>query len=175
MAQASVVLLLETAAEVHTRYTGGDSLEKMLSVGASLANGLVESGLHVLLGFESGRLLSVTNRPQLETALDAMARFDARQGASHIALLAQLTPHAVRSAVPWLVTTRAGWERVGGHPLAARLQTLLLDERMPHKGDVSGFRDGPAGKVTWIPLEDPGHRRLREAWKEVFAAPESLV
>jgi hypothetical protein len=108
MAQASVLLLLETAAEVHTRYAGGDSLEKMLSVGARLANGLVESGLHVLLGFEPGRLFSVNNRPQLETALDAMARFDARQGASHSALLAQLTPYALRSGVPWLVTTRAG-------------------------------------------------------------------
>ena len=104
-----------------------------------------------------------------------MARFDARQGASHIALLAQLTPHALRSGVPWLLTTRAGWERFVGHPLAARLKTLLIDERTPQNGEVSGFREGPAGKVTWIPLEDPGHRRLREAWKEVFVAPESLV
>jgi uncharacterized protein (DUF58 family) len=173
--QAAVVLLLETAAEVHARHAGGDSIEKTLSVGASLANGLVEGGLHVTLGFEPDRLFSVSNRPQLEAALDAMARFDGPRGAGHGALLAQLTPRTVRAGSPWLVTTLAGWERVAGHPLAGRLKALLIDEREPNSGTSNRPPYRPAGEVTLIPLADPGHRRLRDAWEEVLGAPQVVV
>jgi uncharacterized protein (DUF58 family) len=179
VAKASVVLLLETAAEVHAAAGPGrsDSLEKTLSVGASLASGLVEGGLHITLGFEPGRLFSIGNRPQLEVALDAMARFDPSQGASRDVLLAQLNGRAVRSEVPWLVTTLSGWNRSGGPLEMTNDQSPMTkpEESLVLATGRGSLVIGHWSFATLIPLADPDHRRFHAVWKEVLVGLETLV
>jgi uncharacterized protein (DUF58 family) len=171
--RGAVVLLLETAPAVHTRHAGGDSLEKALSVVASFAAALVEEGLHVTLAFEPGPALCAATRHELIPALDALACFDASRGAGLEALLAGLPPGLARSAEVWALTTVAGWRR-GGRPRRA-CKLVLIDER-PSDVRASGAAEAalPAN-VACVPLVDPDHRRLLEAWKEVAAYGEALV
>jgi uncharacterized protein (DUF58 family) len=163
--RGSAVVLLETAAEVHSRAPAGDSLEKTLSVGASVVNALVRAGVEVTLAFGREPLFTVGNGRQLEAALDALALFDPAEGADLDALLARLPP---RGPAPWIVTTLRGWLR--RDPRAAPHRAVVIGDG--EKGRAAGPH---RGKVAFVPLADPGHRGLLEAWKEVAVARRALV
>jgi uncharacterized protein (DUF58 family) len=163
--RGSAVVLLETAPEVHSRTAAGDSLEKTLSVGASIANGLVRAGVAVTLAFGRGPVFTVGNDRQLEAALDALALFDPADGAGLDSLFARLPP---RAPAPWVVTTLRGWLRRDPRVVAHRAVVIGDVE----KGLAAGL---PHGKVAFVPLADPGHRGLLEAWKEVAVAHHALV
>ena len=172
-ARRAGLVVVETAPDVHARHAGGDSLERALSVGASLAAGLADAGVQVTLVFSTGRVFSALNRPQLAPALDAMARLDAAGAAGLDDLLARLPPRVARGAVPCVVTTVAGWRRAAGRP--GRRRFVVIDERDP--GEVARAHR-PAGLprgVPLVPLDDPGHRRLHDAWKEVAGGADGLV
>jgi uncharacterized protein (DUF58 family) len=167
-ARGAVLLLLETDLEVHTRQQAGSSLEKTLSVGASFAWELAEQGLHVTMVFEPGQVLSASSLLELAAVLDALTRFDPSRGASQEALLASVPTGITRSATVWAVTTVAGWTRGSSQQRAPR-RVVVIDER-------AAEQQGPLpAKVARVPLVDPDHRRLIEAWKEITANGEALV
>jgi uncharacterized protein (DUF58 family) len=165
-----VTLLVETDPEVHA----GGSLEKVLSVAASFAAALVGSGVRVGLAFSHGGAFLLHNRQQLESALDALARFEEGQGAGLASLFEPLAHHR-RSGRPWVVTTLAGWKRAARLSLPRRSRMVLVDERDPPRGEAPAALPGRPDKVPLVPIHDPGHRRLFEAWKEVAVASEPLV
>jgi uncharacterized protein (DUF58 family) len=168
VSRGAVLLLLETAPQVHARHAEGDSLEKTLSVGASIAAALLEGGVPVTLAFGRERSFRVDNRQQLEAALDALARFDPNEGTDLAGLLDQIPRELLRGRVPWVVTTLTGW-RHSDHA-RPRGRFVVIDDRSPEQ------KDGPApGKVALVPLVDPGHRRLLDAWKEVAVGNQVLV
>jgi|SRR5579883_498460 len=172
-AKGTVVLLVETAPEIHAGSPGGESLEKVLSVGASLAAGFVDGGLHVTLAFERGRAFAADGPRQLEAALDAMARFDPGRGADLPTLLAAVAKRAGRDPVPYVVTTVGGWEQGGDRP-RGRCRLVLVDDRATPGGAARRPAGLPAG-VPVVPLADPEHRRLLAAWKEVASGSDGLV
>jgi uncharacterized protein (DUF58 family) len=167
-ASGAVVLLLETAADIHP---GGssDSLEKTLSLGASLANGFLAGGLRVTLSFAQGRVFSLANRQQLNPALDALARFEPEEGADLETLRGQLPVRTPGARSPWVVTTVAGWKR--SRNLAERMRFLLIDERDHDQGEPLGT---PTGKVAVVPLVDPGHEKFLQVWQRIAREEERV-
>src|SRR5262249_33854141 len=120
------------------------------------------------------RAFLLHNRQQLESALDALARFDASQGAD-LAFLFEHLAHQRRSGRPWVVTTLAGWKRAARLSLLGRSRMVLVDERDPPQGEATAALPGRSDKVPLVPIQDPGHRRLLGAWKEVAVASETHV
>jgi uncharacterized protein (DUF58 family) len=168
VSRGAVLLLLETAPHLHARHEDGDSLEKTLSVGASIAAALLESGVPVTLAFRRGRPFRIGNRQQLEAALDALAQFDPNQGTDLAGLLDEMPRELRRGRVPWVVTTLTGWRQSDHARRGGRF--VVIDDRSPRQKESP-----PPGKVALVPLVDPGHRRLLAVWKEVAVVDKVLV
>jgi uncharacterized protein (DUF58 family) len=173
-ARRAVVLVLETAPEIHSTESG-ETLERMLCVGASLAAGLTEMGIHVTLTFEKADVFSAITRPQLATALDAMARFRPADGAGQDDLLTQLSGRAARGLVPWVITTVTGWGRAVEAARTSRRRFVVIDERKPWVVRNAPRPPGFPRNAPLIPLDDPGHHGLLIAWKEVAGGLHGLV
>jgi uncharacterized protein (DUF58 family) len=171
VARGAVTLILETDPAIHSTSAEGSSLEKLLSVGASMAAALVGNGIRVTVTFALGRVFCPGNLHQFEEVLDALARFDPAQGADLETLRAGLRPVGARSPdrasgrMPWVVTTLGGWTRLHGR------RVVVIDERPAGSQHSSPL---PAG-FPLVPLPDPGHHRLLDAWKEITRASEALV
>jgi uncharacterized protein (DUF58 family) len=171
----AVVLVVETDPQVHTDRDGTSSLERTLSVGASLAAAFADTGVHVTLTFETGQVFSAQNRPQLALALDAMAHLDARAGVAQDTLLEHLPARLTRGLIPLVVTTVAGWRRAGKGGWTGRRQFLVIDERDRRTAKSAARPPGLPRTVPVVPLDDPEHRALRHAWKEVAGGIHAVV
>jgi uncharacterized protein (DUF58 family) len=174
-ARRAVVLVLETDPEVHTQDERADSLERLVSIGASLAAGLTEMGIHVTLSFAKGPVFSALTRPQFTTALDAMARFSAPDGMGQDQLLGQLKSRAARGPVPWVITTVMGWGRAVESGRTGRRRFVVIDERKPWVVRGAPRPPGLSRATPLIPLTDPGHHGLQVAWKEVAGGLQGVV
>jgi uncharacterized protein (DUF58 family) len=174
-ARRAVVLVLETDPAVHSTSEGGDTQERLLSVGASLAAALTDMGIHVTLTFEAGAVFSANTRPQLATALDAMARFSASVGADQAELLTQAVGRAVRGPVPWVITTVTGFGRAVESGRTQRRRFVVIDERKPWVVRSAPRPPGLPRGTPLIPLEDPEHHGLLAAWKEVTGGLNGVV
>ncbi len=169
-ARRGVVLLVETDPGVHDRFAEGDTLERVLSVGASLASAMVQSGLRVALAFERGRVFEAESAAELAAAFDAMARFDSRRGASLAELREAVFRRRSTAGEQFVVTTAKGHRHASSRKTGAEGGQLLVVD--PESGAPSkptgAIPAGPHWKMHVVPLDDPDHRGLRRAWQEVL-------
>jgi len=168
-ARHGVQVLLETAPEVHQGPAGEATLEAAISIAASLAAAMVDTGIRASLVFERHRAFEAESRAGLAPALDALARLHADHGTPLRHLLENPEYRAFDHGTQLIVTTKAGMQRLGSHSLGAdnRYHFFLVDADGQSDGKGGEPRIANSAVVHLIPVNDPGHRQLHKAWKEL--------
>jgi uncharacterized protein (DUF58 family) len=158
----SVQLVVETDRQIHQQQGDDSTLEKALSVAASMTSALVSEGVDVMLQLERGCVVS--GHQGIAAVLDGLARHEATAAASLSELLsAPLARHATYLSMTVVITTRQGIERYRGD---LREKNVVLVEL----GNTESLHADPANlqarDAMTVPVDDPEHQALHRLWRK---------
>ena len=167
-ASLAVEIVLETSPSGGEVELEADPWETGFSIAASLAVAWVRSGVRVRLRFESAKCYDAQTRADLTPALDAMARFVPKHGASLAELLAAAGPRFDGPQVA--ITTPRGLSRLGREHFPCPGRQLLLvgtaaeiDAVQQQRAAILGAR----GAMIALRMPDPELGNLRKIWREI--------
>ncbi|MEQ8791965.1 MAG: DUF58 domain-containing protein [Pirellulaceae bacterium] len=161
----SMLLVVETDRAIHDEQDGASTLEKALSVAASMTSALLAEGVDAALVFDRGPIVS--GMKGIAAILDGLARHEDEAGASLAELFAAPgVREAAQSAALLIVTTPKGWRRHGAEARDARVVLVELSPDANPPGPEPASRVKQDSDVTIVPVNDAQHQALQAAWRK---------
>jgi uncharacterized protein (DUF58 family) len=158
----SVQLVVETDREVHQQQGDDSTLEKALSVAASITSALLAEGVEVTLQLEAGGAIS--GHQGIAAVLDGLARHEAAAAASLSELLSTpLARDALHASATLVITTCQGIDRYRGDLRDINIVLVALGNTESQHADRANSQ---AGDAMTVPVVDPENQALHRLWRK---------